>query len=380
MDPACRVAMATPAGIDLGFIVRVVQEAPGAFDAVALAPQGFTPESLLRPLAVLAPRLRLAGKAVWLDWTPDAGVTEDQAAGHWARVLAVAQAGGIERIFIVGSGQMGSGLQRAASAALSGPFTGYLVRDPDVFAVVIGSGAETAVLGWATADGRTLDVTGAQRLLGLDGRPVTAEARDGRAFVRLGLVPVTVTALPAALVEEARAAVAARGPLLPVVSPDRDFSRAVEVSARLGRQGEERGLYNQPFRSRRNGAVEPVERGGVEAVQTSVARQVIYVYFDLDDTFLYFAEGRVPIDVTVEVWGAETPQQIGFNLLYDSTGGYRFTPWQWVDARDGWVAYTVRLADVNMANTWGWDLAINTAGNRAGDVVVRSVTVRKSLP
>lgn len=71
---------------------------------------------------------------------------------------------------------------------------------------------------------------------------------------------------------------------------------------------------------------------------------------------------------------------MGFNLFYDSTGGYRYTPWQWVDARDAWITYTVGLADASMANTWGWDFAIGAAGNRSEDLVVRSVTVRKRAP
>ena len=77
---------------------------------------------------------------------------------------------------------------------------------------------------------------------------------------------------------------------------------------------------------------------------------------------------------------ARAPRQVGFNLLYDSTTGYRFTPWQWVDVRDGWATYTIRLTDANMANTWGWDFAINTSGNRAEDLTIRSVTVRKGAP
>jgi hypothetical protein len=95
---------------------------------------------------------------------------------------------------------------------------------------------------------------------------------------------------------------------------------------------------------------------------------------------LYFAEGRRPVEIVIEVLGASAPQQVGFNLLYDSVGGYRFTPWQWVETREGWTTYTIRLNDASMANTWGWDFAINTAGNRAADLVIRSVTVRKGAP
>ena len=60
--------------------------------------------------------------------------------------------------------------------------------------------------------------------------------------------------------------------------------------------------------------------------------------------------------------------------------GYRFTPWQWVQVSPGWVSYTVRIGDAAFANTWGWDFAINAAGNRTEELVIRSVTVRKVAP
>jgi hypothetical protein len=379
-DPAARVAMATPAGVDLGFILSVAERAPGAFDAVSLVPEGLAPERLLRPLSVLSQRLRPLGKAVWMDWLPDETAQQAAGADLWARLLAVAAAGGVQRVFAAAPAQVGPGLRQAAAVLLAGPLIGYLQRDPDVYAVVLGSGDDARAVVWATAEGRTMEMPAAPaRASTLDGRAVVPEAREGRAVLRLGLEPIVVSGLPATLVEEARAN-AGRSPMLPVVAGDRDYGRSLEVYARLGRLGEERGLYNLPYRSRRNGAVEPVEVGGVEAVKTNIARQVVYLYFDIDDTFLYFDEGRTPIEVSVEVWGARAPRQVGFNLLYDSTGGYRFTPWQWVDVREGWTTHTVRLTDARMANTWGWDFAINAAGNRADDLVVRAVVVRKGAP
>jgi hypothetical protein len=374
--------MTTPAGVDLGFILGVAQQAPHDFDVVSLAPQGLAPENLLRPLSVLAGRLRPAGKAVWLDWTPEASVADQDRAGTWARLLAVSQAGGLERVFLLDPAQIGADLGAAAAAVLSRPYAGYLVREPEAYAVVLGPPADAALVAWSRAEGRVLDLSTFLEPVAstLDGKPVATEVREGRTVVRLGAAPVVVRGLPPAVVEEARSTAGSRGPLVPAVPPERDYSRAAEVAARLGRPGEERGLYNTPYRTRSNGAVEPVEVGGVQAVSTSIVRQVIYVYFDIDDTFLYFAEGRVPVEITVEVWGAQRPRQVGFNLLYDSTGGYRFTPWQWVDVREGWVTYTIRLADASMANTWGFDFAINAAGNRSEDLVVRAVSVRKPAP
>ena len=77
---------------------------------------------------------------------------------------------------------------------------------------------------------------------------------------------------------------------------------------------------------------------------------------------------------------ASTAQRVGFNLLYDSMSGYRFTPWQWVDAGDGWATYTVRLTDAAFAHTWGWDFAVNAGGDRREPLVVRSVTVTRLAP
>ncbi|MDR7542888.1 MAG: hypothetical protein QN120_01405 [Armatimonadota bacterium] len=379
-DPAARIVMATPVGVDLGFILGVAERAPAAFDAASLVPEGFAPERLLRPLSVLSQRLRPLGKAVWMDWLPEEAASQAASADLWARLLAVAAAGGVQRVFAAAPAQIGVGLHQAASVLLAEPLLGYLQREPDVYAVVLGSGAAASAVVWATAEGRTLELPAVPaRATTIDGRPVIPEAREGRAVLRLGLEPLVVHGIPVALIEEARAT-AARSPMLPVVAADRDYGRRTEVYARLGRQGEERGLYNLPYRSRRGGAVEPVEVGGAEAVKTSIARQVVYVYFDVDDTFLYFEEGRTPIEVSVEVWGARATRQVGFNLLYDSIGGYRFTPWQWVDVRDGWTIHTVRLTDARMANTWGWDFAINAAGNRTEDLIVRTVTVRKGAP
>ncbi len=381
-DPGARVAMATPAGMDLTFVVRMLTSAPETFDVIALSPQGLSPEALLRPLAVLAGRLRGAGKAIWIEWGPEPGLPADRTAAQWTQMYAVAQAEGVERLFAIDMPRVGAGLRQAGGVLASRPYAGYLVREPEVFALVFGAGADAVLVAWTRGEGRFFEVpaTPPVRVSTFDGQAVTPEAREGRAAIRLSPLPLVIAGFPPAIVDEARSTAASRGPLLPVPPPDRDYSRSTEVYARLGRIGEERGLYNMPYRARRNGAVEPVEVAGVEAVRTSITRDVIYVYFDIDDTFLYFIEGRVPIEVTVEVWGASAPRRLGFNLLYDSTGGYRFTPWQWVEAREGWVTYTIKLSDASFANTWGWDFAVNTAGNRVEDLTVRTVIVRKGAP
>jgi len=380
VDQNARVAIATPAGMDLNFIVSMLGSA-GAFDVVSLAPQGLSPEMLLRPLAVASARARNAGKALWIDWSPEQGVAADGVAGPLARIHAVAQAAGVERLFIADLDRVEPALRQVATALGPRVYAGYLMRDPGMYVTVFVNGTDAAALAWTRGEARALELPAAteMRVVAIDGQAQPPEVRENRAVVRVGEGPVLITGLPSALVEEARTN-ASSGPLLPRPSRERDYSASPEVSARLGRVGEERGLYNVPFRTRRTGAVEPVEVDGVEAVRTNVSRDVFYVYFDVDDTFVFFGEGRAPVDIIVEVRGARAAQQLGFNVLYDSTTGYRFTSWQWVEAKDGWVTYTIRLTDASFSNTWGWDFALNAAGNRAEDLTVRSVTVRKGAP
>ena len=379
LDAQARVIAASPAGVDLGFVVRLAETAPAAFDAVVVPAVGMSPEALLRPLGVLVPRLGHRGKGIWLQWAPDRSADAARATGEWLKMLLVADATGVRRLVAADIEDAAGALRQAVTRLGARRVTGHLVRDPDVFVAAAESSADGILAAWARTAGRTLDLPAAPGIqaLPLDGRADALELRDGRVVAHLREVPTVLTGVPADLLAEARAT-AARTPWVPV--PARDYSGSREVVARLGRPGEEHGLYNAAYRHRPNGAVEVVDVDGGEAVRTSVGRGVVYVYFDVDDTFVYFAEGRVPLEVHVEVWGARAPRQLGFNLLYDAAGGYRFTPWVWVEPGDGWRTYTIRLPDASFANTWGYDFAVNAAGNRAEDLTVRTVRVRKVAP
>lgn len=377
-DPGARVAMATPIGVDLTFVVGVLTGAADAFDVIVLPTQGLSPEALLRPLAVLNARSGQKNKAIWLDWSPEVGTTTDRMPGAWARMHAVAQAAGVERLFILDLAGVEPGLRHVSTALGSRAYAGYLLKDPGVFVAVFDGAPDARALAWTRGEARSLELPAGPELRAstIDGQAQPPEVRENRAVIKVGDAPVVISGLPAAIVAEARTN-ASGGPLLPRPGPDRDFSKSADVSARLGKVGQERGLYNIPYRARRNGAVEPVEIDGVEAVRTNVSKDIIYLYFDVDDTFMYFAEGRTAIEIVVEVRGARGPRQLGFNILYDSTTGYRFSPWIWIEPGEGWNTETIRLTDVSFSNTWGWDFAVNAAGNRAEDLTVRAVTVRK---
>ena len=106
-----------------------------------------------------------------------------------------------------------------------------------------------------------------------------------------------------------------------------------------------------------------------------------WLYFDVDESWLYFARGRTPVAVTVECYGSYLGErQLGFNIYYDSASGYRFTPWQWVAPGYSWQRYRVELPDASFADGGGYDFRINVVGSKQ-DLWVASVTVEKlTLP
>jgi hypothetical protein len=285
-------------------------------------------------------------------------------------VAAIARALEVDRVdWVIDPPLAASALQLFVSHVGGKIPAGHLVS-PRALALVFGQTNSTAVA-WSAEGGGELPVSGT----GLTVITSTGETqtRDGQGALPLRPDPVILTGLDAALVAAAR----------PLTSPGvwppgaRDYSTATEVMARLGRVNVEEGLYNARFRTRRNGALDAVDVDGTEAVRTSAGRDIIYAYFDVDDSFMFFVNRRHPVEIVVEVRGASGPRQLGFNLFYDSMTDYRFTEWQWVEPQDGWVTYTFHLPDAAFANSWGWDFAINAAGNRREDLTIRSVTVRK---
>jgi hypothetical protein len=372
VDPQSRVVLATPYGLDLVWVNRIVREAGATFDVVSLAPRGLEPEALLRPLRVLREQV-LAGRStrVWLEWDPRSSGERGGWSGEILKVAAIARALGVDRVdWVLEPSLAARALHLFATYVGTKAPTGQLIS-PRALALVFGQ-TNTAAVAWSAIGGGDLPLPGS----GLTVISATGETRspEGGETLALRPDPVILTDLDAAVVAAVR-------PL-----PDqglrppgaRDFSGSSEVTARLGRENVEDGLYNARFRSRRNGALDVVEIDGAEAVRTNAGRDVMYVYFDVDDSFIFFVNRRYTVEVMVEVRGASAPRQLGFNLFYDSMSDYRFSEWQWVEAKEGWVTYTFRLPDAAFGNSWGWDFAINAAGNRREDLTIRSVTVRKS--
>lgn len=368
-DPSSRIVLATPLGLDLISIRKAVLEAGNAFDVISLSPRALAPEAMLRPLGVLRERLLTRSmKRIWIEWdTRSAGERQTWPA-QVIKVLAIAKAFDVEQVFWAAEPAPGveAAMQTFGAQVGGRPFAGYILAERGI-AFLFGDGEPGAAVAWSTAGDAPFKFDGDLKVLSPTG--------DTKAAGSVGTEPVVFAGVGAGSITEAKRTLVTRG--LPVPPSAQDFSETAEVSARLGRSNVERGLYNMPFRGRRNGAVEPVEIAGSEAVRTNSAKEIVFIYFDVDDSFLFYIDGRSAVEISIEVHGASAAQQLGFNLLYDSMSGYRFTSWQTVEVKDGWVTYTFAFTDAGFSNTWGWDFTINAGGNRREDLTVRSVTVRK---
>jgi len=366
-DPRAAVIAASPGGFDLPYVKAMLAREGAEFDGLMLYPRGRDSAQALEALTTIRTRILTDTRhQLWLSAAPDGGTP--------VQLAAVALAGGVVRGFWP---TLDAAVTTAVRYLAGARFVGPLDRGPGVAAFVFDKGGAPVVVGW-TIDGVrpvAIATAGAPVLVGPTGRPVTAPAATA-APVLLGTEPVVIVNPDPSVVREA-GRTAARGPWTIPADASDDFSKVDTVSAELGAANVEHGLYNQRLRSLPAGAVVPVTVDGVSAVRTDVNSDAVYVYFAVHDSFAYFDDGRDRYVISVEVHKAGGPQRVGFNLLYDSMSGYRFTPWQWIDAGDGWATYTFEISDAAFAKTWGWDFAVNGAGDHAEPLVVRSVTVKR---
>jgi hypothetical protein len=388
-DPQAGIVAASPPGLDLAYIKAMFMRAADDFDALMLSPRGRAPEGVLEALATMRARIPTdARREIWLADADGGGAPSGPAdagvGGHMVRLAAVDVAAGIAREFWSGRqlSPQWAPVRETVIRMLTGKrFVGWLPRGPGIYAFIFTDGRERVGVVWSTAGPQTipLPAEGALNVIMPTGAVSQPVSRDGTPAVVADSEPVFVQGLaPSVLAEAAQAA--GQGAFRIPRDPAHDFSKADSASVTLGAANTERGLYNMRFRTLPAGAVASITVDGMDAVRTDQAKDAVYIYLDVDHSFVYFVDGREDLLITVEVRRARAAQQVGFNLLYDSMSGYRFTPWQWVEPGSGWVTYTIRLTDASFSSAWGWDFAINGAGNKREDLVVRSVVVRKAPP
>lgn len=264
-------------------------------------------------------------------------------------------------------------------------YQGFVTLAPGAWAFAFGGSAGPVVTAWSEAEisvplTPALDPTATPTGTAVSQEP--ALARAPQTTVAVGPRPVLIpgagfgeSVQPGAPSREA--VLAARKGLSLSAVPMVYFDPSLPERSEFG-------LSNRALRKLRGGEVTEEPRQGRNCVHTRMTylsgqeeQDNPWLYFDVDDAWLYFDRGKTRLAITVECEGSWMGEKkLGFNLLYDSTTGYRFTSWQWVDPGYGWHCYRVTLDDVNFANRDGWDFRINAKGSKH-DLWVCSVTVEK---
>lgn len=323
-----------------------------------------------------------ARRPIWV-----VGADDRMPADRWMQYYLLAGAFGIERYYAPAGAISAEWVPLLSQLC----YAGFLRLGPDVWALAFQDRDGGAVLAWSQtetrlpasalapiaeaaqvaraaplggAPGSAVAVGGDDPILLLNSRPIFVRGLDFecRATRR---VPTRTDVLSARPGPDPRA--------LPAVSVD--YSRTAQP---------EQGLYNRALRVLPGGAIREEPHPDRLCLATNmrplldeIALDQPWIYFDIDDRWLYFARGKTPVAVTLECEASRRgPERIGFNLYYDAVAGYRSTPWQWVEAGEGWRKYRVVLSDGSFTNRNGYDFRINAKGSKQ-DLWVASVRVEK---
>jgi len=396
LDPNARIIVPEPGRLGVATFDRLLHsDAADSFDilGVYLPPPGrslcevsFAWAALTQEV-VAGPELPRRPRVWALGATPAA--SQDSLIVHYL----LASAFGVERCYLPA---------KAISPDWYGPlaqltYRGFLRLGPDLWALLFEGPQGDVVLAWSLRETQLPasdiapvadpEALAQSALLGhapgsaLAARPDDTSP-DQPPLLRLGPRPAIIAGLAARdsaqLRPPARRDVLAARPGLdlqhiPLVYADYSMERFPEF-----------GLCNRPLRALPGGGIGEEARTGRPCIHTQVTPTSEedelgnpYLYFDVDDAWLYLGRGRVPVAITIECERAfYGEEKLGFNIMYDSTTGHRFTPWQWVDPGYGWSTYRIVIEDASFANRGGFDFRINAKGS-VQDLWVGAVTVEK---
>ena len=389
VDPSANIIVPEAGALDIAEMDRICSSdyKASCYILGAYLPSANGPSETALAWAVVSSKtcsVATAHKPVWV-----LGADSAISADSWMEQYLLASAYGSPRFYMPAAA-----VDKSWASVLSQlRYSGHLRLGPDVWALVYEDASGPVVAAWSDGDGGTMvpagdlapiaDADAVRQAATPGGEPGSAVAMDGGTTkLRLNHRPTLIRGLNTAAVAHSGAprpedVLAGR----PAMAPD----PAAPVSVDYGRSDSpERGLYNRSLRNRVGGHVAEEMHNGRMCLRTKIYSgpgeaelDNPWIYFDVDDRWLYFAQGKTPVAITIECEGSSAGEEkLGFNIWYDSTTGYRFSPWQWVAAGSDWKRYRVELPDISFADRYGYDFRINIKGSTQ-DVWISSVTVEK---
>ena len=389
VDPSAALILPESVALDPAGLERRLRPPLGnAWDIWgAYLPSPADPSASALALAVMTAEARPAGsrRPLWV-----VGAEGELTADEWVQGYLLASAFGVARYYAPADA-----ISAQWAPTLSGmKYVGFLRLGPELWAFAFEDQEGPVVAAWSLAGTRlpasalapvaeAEQVQRAARLGGVSGSAV--ESSGSEPVLLLGPRPVLIRGLDAR--ERAHPGPPTRADVV-AARPGRDPSALPAVSVDYSRADQaEQGLYNRALRALPGGAVREEPHSDRIALGTNMRPLPAetdldspWIYFDVDDRWLYFARGKTPVAITVEYEASRTGEnKLGFNLYYDSVTGYRATPWQWAEAGEGWRTYRLVLDDVSFTNRNGYDFRINAKGSKQ-DLWVAAVSVEKLAP
>ena len=309
----------------------------------------------------------------------------------WVSHYLLASAFGVERCYLPADT-----VSREWTVPLAGlTYLGFLRLGPPLWALALEGPEGVVVAAWSAEQTSVpaselaplLDPEALAQASLLGGAPGSALVPDSDPIrLRLGPRPALLSGLEVAADLQARPPT--RADIL-AARPGFDLHAVPLVWVDYSLEDQpEFGLTNRNLRTRPGGAIGEEDRGTRRCLRTRLlpgsgtdGQGDPWIYFDVDDNWLYLARGSARVAITVECEAAFLvgATKLGFNIMYDSSAGYRFTPWQWVSTGApglDWRRYRFELEDVSFANRDGYDFRINAQGSRQ-DLWVAAVTVER---
>ena len=181
-------------------------------------------------------------------------------------------------------------------------------------------------------------------------------------FYDLTTAPVMILNVPPAFVAKAQADKA-----LPLPWGG-DYSNAKSVSVTMGAVNVEKGLHTQ---AGANVAKDVLAYGGSARAGSVPGGNV----FMVDPSFLCYTP--TPIEITVVVRRNEANDNAGFDLVYESTNGFKNCGWYIVPDNKEWHTMTWTINDDEFVNMWDYNFSLDSHGGQLNRYDIKSVTVTK---
>jgi hypothetical protein len=390
-DPTVQVGLAVQS-VNLNFMARALDSgAAGHFDYVTVHPyetMGLVDDGWEAQYMSIVPTIRklLADKdptkkdvPVWFTEVGEpvqGSVTPDHQADTLVKAYVMGIAQGALRVHwfepldgdsgpfgLIGGGS-GSAPKRPSYTALSKliellgrqpTYVGWLWNDGAYYAFVFEGPSGTVMIAWSSKGATSTLEFGAPAHIT---DPRTGTASDAATY---GLThsPILVTALPSALVHEARANFARPFPW------GGDYSAASSVSYTAGDTQAEKGVH-------------PLGQASLVTIDGSPARNVSQSpaqSFTVDPNFCSYSCPSLEITAVLRRNGTDSA---GFNLKYESTTDWKGTgSWYTIPGSDQWYTQTWTITDTQFVGKWGYNFVFDSDSTQYSNYSIRSVTLTK---